>query len=132
MWLSRRLLIRLYCIYRYVIPKPLTAIEKYFIQEDLSLGSIGEGFAETFLPKQKGLGRLIRKNIEESGISQSVVVNSDKMNPSQKEGDGSRAKKNRNSQNFQSKESQWGKKYAAVAINALVKRERINGKSSSA
>ena len=48
----------------------------------------------------------IRESIEESEITRSVVVNSNKINPSQKKGDGSRAKKNRNSHNFQSKEYQ--------------------------
>ena len=46
--------------------------EMYFIKEDLSKASIGEGFAKTFLPKRVGLGTRIRKTIEESEISHPV------------------------------------------------------------
>ena len=60
--------------------------EMYFLKEDLSLASIGEGFAKTFLPKRKGLGTQIRESIKESEITRSPVANNDKMNPSQKEG----------------------------------------------
>lgn len=68
------------------IPNTSDLDEMYFLKEDLSLASIGEGFAKTFLPKRKDLGRQIRESIKESEITRSPVANNDKMNPSQKEG----------------------------------------------
>lgn len=54
------------------IPNTSDLDEIYFTKEDLSLASIGEGFAKTFLPKKEGLDRLIRESIENSENSRPV------------------------------------------------------------